>query len=175
MLDIDPKKHLTKFLTRRKDPRIELLTFDNIQELREILTSNKGVLVMDIGGFDTDVTRNAIAYSDRVVTPLADSQIELDGLNEFKKVVKSLQSANEDLKSTVLLHRVNPRTNVDTNADVLAIKEYVQGNSDIFDMFDTVIRYRATYKHAYAANKNVVELDKDSPAATEIKNLIKEL
>lgn len=175
VLDLDPKKHLTRFLGRRKDPRIKLLTFDTVKELRAILEANEGVLVMDIGGMDSDMTRNAIAYSDRVVTPLADSLIELDGLNEFKKVIKSLQAANSELKSTVLLHRVHPNCNIDTNADITLIRDYVAKNSDIFNIFETVIRYRAAYKHAYAESKSVYELDKTSAAAAEIQQLIKEL
>lgn len=175
VLDLDPKKHLTRFFSRRKDERIKLLDFSTVKELRAILEANKGILVMDIGGMDSDMTRNAIAYSNRVVTPLADSLIELDGLNEFKKVIKSLQSANPELKSTVLMHRVHPNSNIDTNVDITLIRDYVAKNKDIFDIFETVIRYRAAYKHAYAESKSVYELDKMSAAAAEIQQLIKEL
>ncbi len=84
-LDIDPKKHFTRFLSRRKDDNIKLLDFETVQELRTILENNEGVLVIDVGGMDSDITRNAIAFSDKIITPLADSMIELDGLNEFKK------------------------------------------------------------------------------------------
>ena len=117
-LDIDPKKHFTRFLSRRKDDNIKLLDFETVQELRTILENNEGVLVIDVGGMDSDITRNAIAFSDKIITPLADSMIELDGLNEFKKVIQSLQKANPDLKSTVLMHRVHPNTNISTNSDI---------------------------------------------------------
>ena len=174
-LDIDPKKHLTRFLSRRKDDKIKLLDFETVQELRTILENNEGVLVIDVGGMDSDITRNAIAFSDKIITPLADSMIELDGLNEFKKVIQSLQKANPDLKSTVLMHRVHPNTNISTNSDIKLIHNYVSSNHDVFDIFETVIRYRAVYKLAYASNSSVCEIDKNSAASKEIRQLIKEI
>ena len=174
-LDIDPKKHLTRFLSRRKDDKIKLLDFETVQELRTILENNEGVLVIDVGGMDSDITRNAIAFSDKIITPLADSMIELDGLNEFKKVIQSLQKANPDLKSTVLMHRVHPNANINTNSDIQLIQNYVSSNHDVFNIFETVIRYRAVYKSAYASNLSICEIDKNSAASKEIEELIKEI
>jgi chromosome partitioning protein len=175
VIDLDPKKHLTWFVATRKDPRIKLLTFETVADLRKLLENNKGVLVMDVAGLDSDLTRNAIAYSDRVITPVLNSQIELNGLNQFKSVISSLQRANPDLRSSVLLHRINPRTNIDKNEDISMIRKYIENNSDIFELLETVIRYRVPYQTAYGYSQGVAELDSKSAAAQEIKSLIKEL
>ena len=170
-IDLDPKKHLTKFLLRRQDDRIKLLDFSSTKELIKIFDDNEGVLIVDVGGLDSDQTRTAIVYSDRVVTPLADSQIELDGLMEFKKVIKVLQSARPDLRATILLNRIHPKT----NKSIVDLKEYMQTQTDVFNIFDTVVRDRAAFKVAYGDGKSVSEISGAAKAATEIYNLVKEL
>ena len=171
VIDLDPKEHLTRFLQRRSDPRVKQLKFGSTKELRKILESSTGVLVIDVGGMDTDQTRSAIVYSDRVITPLADSQIELDGLMKFKSVIKSLQKVRADLRATVLLNRIHPNT----SKTITELKEYVGKQSDVFEIFDTVIRDRAAYKVAYGEGKGVYEINGAEKAATEIYNLTKEL
>ena len=171
VIDLDPKRHLTKFVTRRDDPRINLLEFGSTKDLISILENNSSILLIDVGGLDSDQTRTAIVYSNRVITPLADSQIELDGLIEFKKVIKDLQAVRSDLRATVLFNRIHPKT----NKTLLDLREFLKGQEDIFNVFDTVIRDRAAYKVAYAAAKSVTEITGAAKAATEIYNLTKEI
>lgn len=170
-IDLDPKKHLTKFLMRRKDPRINLLEFADTKELVKLFDKNKGILIIDVGGLDSDQTRTAIAYSNRVITPLADSQIELDGLMEFRKVIKSLQTARADLRATILLNRIHPKT----NNSIIDLREFIEQQHEVFEIFDTVVRDRAAYKTAYGEGKSVGEITGAAKAATEIYNLVKEL
>ncbi|MGE4396077.1 MAG: AAA family ATPase [Sulfurimonas sp.] len=171
VIDLDPKKHLTRFLARRQDPRIKLFEFNGIKELRKLFDNNKGILIIDVGGLDSDQTRNAIAYSDVVITPLSDSQIELDGLMEFKKVIRSLQAARADLRATILLNRIHPNT----NKTIEQLKEFIQQQPEVFKVFDTVVRDRAAYKNAYGEGKGVGEIGGADKAAEEIFNLVKEL
>lgn len=171
VMDLDTKKHMTRFLGRRGDKRIKLLEFESTKDLRKLLEDSTGVLVIDVGGMDTDQTRSAIAYSDLVITPLADSQIELDGLMDFKNVVKSIQRIRSDLRVTVLLNRIHPST----NKSIGEIKEYISKQEDTFKMFDTVVRDRAAYKSAYSEAKGVYEISGAEKAATEMYNLMKEI
>lgn len=171
VIDLDPKKHLSLFLKRRKDEKIKLLTYQGTKELKELLENNKGILVIDVGGMDTDQTRTAIVYSDKVITPLADSQIELDGLMMFKKVILSLQKVRADLRVSVLLNRIHPNT----NKSIAELREFIAAQSDVFSIFDTVVRDRAAFKTAYGEGKGVYEISNADKAKTEIYNLIKEL
>lgn len=171
VIDLDPKNHLSLFLKRRDDKRINQLAFTNTKELQQLLENNQGILVIDVGGMDTDQTRSAIVYSDKVITPLADSQIELDGLMMFKKVIESLQKVRADLRVSVLLNRINPRT----SKSIVELRSFIRGQSEVFECFDTVVRDRAAYKVAYGEGKGVYELQGADKAATEIYNLTKEI
>ena len=171
VIDLDPKHHLTLFLKRRADPRVQQLHFKDTKELRSLLENSSGTLIIDVGGMDTDQTRSAIVYSDRVITPLADSQIELDGLMMFKQVIQALQKIRPDLRVSVLLNRIHPKT----NKSVEDLREFIAGQSEVFNIFDTVIRDRAAFKVAYGEAKGVREINAADKAATEIYNLIREL
>jgi len=171
VIDLDPKHHLSLFLKRRNDKRINQLAFNDTKGLKDILENNEELLIIDVGGMDTDQTRIAIIYSDLVVTPLSDSQIELDGLIMFKNVITALQSVRSDLKATVLLNRINPRS----SNSIKELKEFVATQDDSFNMFNTVIRDRAAYKEAYSKGLGVYELTGAEKAQTEIYNLIKEI
>jgi len=171
VIDLDPKHHLSLFLKRRNDKRINQLAFNDTKRLKDILENNEELLIIDVGGMDTDQTRIAIIYSDLVVTPLSDSQIELDGLIMFKNVITALQSVRSDLKATVLLNRINPRS----SNSIKELKEFVATQDDSFNMFNTVIRDRAAYKEAYSKGLGVYELTGAEKAQTEIYNLIKEI
>ena len=169
-VDLDPKHHLSTFLKRRGDPKIKQLSYKGTKDLVAQLEKNEGILIADVGGLDSDLTRYMIAYSDLVITPLADSQIEIDGLMQFKEVIKSLQSARADLRATVLLNRIHPMS----NKTVTQLREYIAAQPEVFNMFDTVIRDRAAYKNAYSAAQGVYEYG-DAKASTEIHNLIQEI
>lgn len=171
VLDLDPKKHMSIFLKRRGDANIENVSYKDTKELREILKNNDGKLVVDVGGMDSDQTRTAIIYGDTVITPLSDSQIELDGLLMFKEVIKELQQVNPKLRIKVLLNRIHPST----NKSITALRNFLRTQSDVFECFDTVIRDRAAFKVAYGEGKGVYELSGADKAATEIYNLSKEL
>ena len=171
VIDLDPKHHLTLFLKRRADPRVQQLHFKDTKDLRSLLENSRSTLVIDVGGMDTDQTRSAIVYSDRVITPLADSQIELDGLMMFKQVIQALQKIRPDLRVSVLLNRIHPKT----KKSVDDLREFIAGQSEVFKIFDTVIRDRAAFKVAYGEAKGVREINAADKAATEIYNLIREL
>ena len=70
--------------------------------------SEEQLIILDLGGLDSDINRVALAYADLIVTPANDSALEIGGLTEFARILADIskQTGNE-----VLGHVVAARTN----------------------------------------------------------------
>lgn len=111
----------------------------NSDELIEFLTlsaSQYDFILIDVGGFDSDINRTAIAYSHRVLIPISDSVTEVLGFETFKSILTQI---NTSADFYIVLNNIHPLTkNFDT------IREAVSGTNIV--LLDTVIRSRKTYK-----------------------------
>jgi len=171
VIDLDPKPHLSKFLSRRADPRIKQVSCKSKEDLVKIIKGNKGVLIADVGGFDAGLTRYMLAYSDLIVTPVEDSPVEIDGLMMFKEVLRDLQKARPDLRATVLLNKVR----VGNVKSPQQLRSFIGKQPDTFNMFDTIVHNRVAFKNAYGAAQSVYENGSDANASKELYLLIEEI
>lgn len=146
------------------------------REFAELVKSYKGdpknLLVIDSGGYDSDVNRAALVYADVIVTPVGLSQIEIFGLQKFRKILKSASEAlGEKITTNVLLNNVDSRS----KKKLKELKQYIRKNDEHFNLLDTVIHTRSDYKHSYGDGMTVREYNKGGIASMEIKFLTKEV
>jgi len=173
IVDLDTQKSLSYFNAIRKAnalPSLPIVQVASAEELKKIITANTGVILIDAGGFDSDVNRVAMLYADRIITPVSDSSFEIAGLMMFRGIIRELRVARPDLVATVVLNRVHPFATKSLND----IFDFARNNVE-FDVFATVLRDRGEYKRATENGKSVVELVRDGKAAEEIKNLMREM
>lgn len=131
--------------------------------------SEKRISVIDVGGFDSDMARVAIASADLVITPVSDKNFELLGVKTFEKTLKAISVAIDDtVVVKVLLNNLNPRK---SKLDDLVV---FLNKSLHFELMDSILRTRADFDRSVGEGKNVIEYDKKSKASKEIKDLIKE-
>jgi chromosome partitioning protein len=168
-VDLDAQKSLTIFNSKR-EKKLNVLHVKNTTEFKELVNNNKDLIIVDVAGIDSDLNRLALLAADLLITPVSDSEIELFGLMNFKRILQEVKQVREELKATVLLNRVHPRA----TASAEEIREFISNSSD-FELFDTVLRDRADFKKSFGAGKSVVEYKKDGAAAAELKQLIKEI
>ncbi|MDF5637545.1 ParA family protein, partial [Vibrio parahaemolyticus] len=72
------------------------------------MKADKGLLV-DCGGFDSDLTRAAIGEADVIITPTNDDPTEQFALMKFNDVLKVIsKQKGKEVKAQVLLNRVHP-------------------------------------------------------------------
>ena len=78
-------------------------------ELVTLLQRYEGDLtITDLGGFDSDLNRMAIAGADMVIAPVSDSPVEILGLQKFRKTLLDIsKSVGAPLSAHVLLNRVH--------------------------------------------------------------------
>lgn len=173
VVDLDTQRSLTYFnnIRRFNDiPELPIVQVKSADELKALIKANEGVILIDAGGFDSDVNRIAMLYADRIITPVSDSSFELGGLMMFRGILRELRAAREDLRATVLLNRVHQFA----GKSLEEIFDFARSNPE-FDSFETILRDRGEYKRATENGKNVIELVSDGKAAAEINQLMEEM
>lgn len=172
LIDFDAQQLSTFFNKRRATP-LEQVQIDDAEHFKEFVEDlDERVYVIDVGGFDSTLTRYAMIAADLLITPVNTDYMEVASLMQsFTKIIKAVQQAGKDLKARVLLNRVHPSAKHGVNE----AKELIRSKDDLFEVFDTVIRYRADFDRAYKEAKSVIEYKQYSSAAMEMNQLIKEI
>jgi len=178
ILDLD-SQHSSKLFNdlreSQKKKTIECLTIKSpkIKETIKKYSKNKeNLLIIDSGGFDSDINRESLLRADIIITPVGISQIEIFGLQKYKAMLKSASKAiSKNIKTNVLLNNIDGRS----KTKLKELKEYIKSNQSSFNLLNTVIHTRADYKNSYGDGLTVQEYNKKSEATEEIKLFAKEI
>ena len=168
LIDLDSLAHATKFNSRREVP-LKMVSVKSEGELEKFLRADEGLTIVDLGGYDSDLSRAVLLLADMVITPMNDSDNEQDGLFEFEKIIKKTLEVRGDIKPFILVNRVH-------HADKSTLRElkgYAEGS--VYEVFDTVIRDNKIHKRMLGTGKNVCELEYFSKASKEILALVQEI
>jgi len=127
-------------------------------------------IIIDVGGFDSNLNRAAIYISDIIITPAVDRVTEMAGLYKFHQIIDELsEKMKTDIKANILLNDVSP-----TAKDFSVMEELVD-NLDHFILMNTVISHRADFYKTMEEGRGVTEINRKSKAKKELKQLIKEI
>lgn len=171
VIDLDMQKSLTYFNNIRNKAGLQNLNILNInsaEELKKTINENKNVLLIDVGGFDSDLNRVAILGADLLITPVSDAGIELVGLLAFRNILREIKKHRPDLVASILLNKIHTQT----NSSLKPINEFINANPE-FKKINAIIRYRVDYKKAFDSGQSVVELN--NRATNEMIILIEEI
>lgn len=129
-------------------------------------------IIIDSGGYDSNISREIILNSNIIITPITVSQTEVDGLQKFyiENVEIALQ-ANPDIRPYILLNRISHYDKKDAEDLITFIKSAVPD----YKVLKTSLGARKDYKKAFSEGKSVVEYVRTSPASKEILSLKKEI
>ena len=168
LIDFDSLRQTTKFNNNRENP-IKQQVISNERELEEFLKKDKGLTIIDLGGYDSDLSRASLILADMIIIPMSDSDNDIDGFGEFMQIIQKIQEVRSDVKTFVLVNRVH-HADKSTHRD---LKEFASGSS--FEVFDTVVRENKLHKRMIFSGQNVVEKQQFSKPAQEIQALVKEI
>jgi len=150
-----------------RESGIQVMQVDNIEELIVLLHTEDVHIIIDVGGFDTDLNRTAITYADNILVPVGMETTEIIGLQTFKAILSELDTAKISLLRNNIHHAVTNYT------------EIIKALSDIEDsiLLESVIRSSKAFDRAIARGLSVVEdSSKNSTlAAQQIMELADEL
>jgi len=178
LLDLDSQNSTILFNKLREQKKLATIKCVQISEikfksfLKEYASNQNNLLIIDSGGYDSDLNRIALLKSDLVITPVGISQIEIFGLQKFRKILKDASSAsNKKIKTNVILNNVDSRS----KKKLKNLREYIEEQDEYFNIFNTIIHTRADYKNSYGEGLSVKEFNKKGLAQEEIKQLTKEI
>ena len=174
VIDLDYQKSITIFNETRKEKNLKplnIIHIENQKELIDVLKNSNELILIDSGGFDSDLNRIAIIGADLVITPVSNNLIEIYGLEAFKKILQELKEVEPEIKSYVLLNNIDPKA----TKSVEELKKYIKNNNEYFDLLDTILRRRADFARSFEVGKSVTEIDKKSKASKELKQLLKDI
>ena len=94
IIELDTHKGISKVNRQRAEP-LEIYEPVSTDELIQLLEKDKTdeLTLIDCGGYDSDMTRLAIANCDFVLTPSSDDVTEQFGLVEFNEVLQKISEA----------------------------------------------------------------------------------
>lgn len=173
IVDQDTHQSLV-ILNRLRDEALPVVTCSSRTDLMAILRqSDQGkTILIDCGGFDSNVNRLAVAAADLVIVPANDDTTELIGLRHFNQVLAELsKEMGSHITGHVLFNRVHP------NRRKFEDVEAFLANAEHMKRLDTIIPRRKHYPDALANGAGVTEYKatKYSDAAREMVRLVDEI
>lgn len=142
---------------------IEVLQPQTGSELLEIIEEYHGYLIIDVGGFDSDINRIALSRADKILVPISPSITEVIGFKTFEAIIEDINATSINM----VLNNIHP-----LQKDFTEIEKVV--NKSGAKLLKTIIRSRKTYKDVLALGKSVFTYT-DLKATEEIERLKDEL
>ncbi len=163
IVDLDFQQTLFFVNGLNEDSKMEVLQPQTADELLDIFEDNHGYLIVDLGGFDSDINRLAMSKSDKILIPVSSSVTEIIGFQTFKAILKDIDATSIN----IVLNNIHPRLK-----DFSTIEQIVQGEN--MKLLKTVIRNRSIYKDSLGFGKSVFDTG-NKQAIEEIERLRDEL
>lgn len=173
IVDLDIQQSSSRFFQLREQEglnRLPVYTELTEELIAEYKGNKKKHLIIDSGGMDNNSIRQGLIVSDMIISPVAISQVEIFGLQDFNELLNSAGEVIDRNKTFVLLNNVNKQA----KREIQHIKELISSEFD-FVLLNTILGTRKAYKDAYSFGQSVVELAAQSPASDEIVNLTNEI
>ena len=163
IVDLDFQQTLYFINALSDDKKIEVLQPETIAELLDIFKNNEGYLIVDVGGFDSDINRTAMEKANKIVVPVSSSVTEVIGFQTFKDILKDIDAVSIN----VVLNNIHP-----LQKDFTDIEDVIQNEN--MKLLKTVVRSRKSYKDSLGFGKSVFDTT-DKKAIEEIRGLKNEL
>jgi chromosome partitioning protein len=137
--------------------------------LRE-LSKAYNVVIVDVGGYDSQEMRTAATASDLLVVPMTPSPVDLDALAPFMKLLEQFQDYNPGLLARGLMTQ-SPTQSLSRRLD--DAKAILADYPDL-PLFDTVMHRRNAYIDVMPVGRGVVEWT-DYKAKAEVQLIVQEM
>lgn len=163
IIDLDFQQTLFFINSLNDNPILEVLQPQSASELLELIENHHGNLLVDCGGFDSDINRLAISRANKILVPINESVTEIIGFKTFEAILGEIDATSINM----VLNNIHP-----LQKDFTAVEAAIKNNNN--KLLKTIIRQRKTYKSVLGVGESVFESG-DLKAIDEIKRLKDEL
>lgn len=174
IVDLDFQKTLVytnSLRSANKKKPLEIIQPESPEAFIELMDEwpDEKHIIIDVGGFDSNLNRAALYISDIIITPAVDRVTEMAGLHKFHQIVEELSKRMETrIEANVLLNDISP------SAKDFSIIEGLVDSLSHFKLMQSKVAHRADFYKTMEEGSGVSELP-SGKAKTEIKAVIKEI
>lgn len=163
IVDLDFQQTLYFINGLNEESKMEVLQPQDAKELLDIFENHHGYLIVDVGGFDSDINRLAMSKADKILVPVSSSVTEIIGFQTFKAILEDIDATSINVVLNNIHHRLK---------EFSSIEQIVQNEN--MKLLKTVIRNRSIYKDTLGFGKSVFDTG-NKQAIEEIEGLKDEL
>lgn len=170
LVDGDEQKSAYKWNKYRQDKLQSIFVLDNLIDTLEPLNNEYDFIVIDVAGRDSQIFREALLISDKLIIPTQASLIDLEVLEYVSEKVAQAHENNSDLKSLVVINKAP--TNY-RNAETGQAQAFI-GQFDNLMLLNTIIHDRKAFRDAFVESLSVSEMS-DPKASDELQQFLSEI
>lgn len=170
LVDGDEQKSAYKWNEYRQDKLPSVFVLDNLIDTLEPLNDQYDFIVIDVAGRDSQIFREALLISDKLIIPTQASLIDLEVLEYVSEKVAQAQENNPEIQSLVVINKAP--TNY-RNAETGQAQAFI-GQFDNLTLLNTIIHDRKAFRDAFVESLAVSEMS-DPKANDELQQFLSEI
>lgn len=163
IVDLDFQQTLFFINALNENSTMEVLQPQTADELLDIFEDHHGYIIVDLGGFDSDINRIAMKKSNKILVPVSSSVTEVIGFQTFKAILEDINAVSIN----IVLNNIHPLLK-----EFTSIEQVVQNEN--MKLLKTIVRSRKIYKDTLGFGKSVFDTG-NKQAIEEMEGLRDEL
>lgn len=170
LVDADEQaSSISWFLSRENNNLLQAVTMIEPALHKRIPTiSGIDIIVVDVGGKDTEVLRSAIAAANLFLLPISASVYDAWAAEDTIKILEAAQKVGAKFIPRIILNQAV--------ANTIMLRDTLSSLDNMnIPQCSTIIHQRQSFKNSAPAGKSVIETEPRGKAAQEIKALALEL
>ena len=170
LVDTDDQKSAFNWNEYRQEKLNSISVIDNLGKTLQPLNDEYEFILIDIAGRDSEVFREALLISDKLIVPTQASILDLELLPYIADKVTTAHKLNPELKAYIIINRAsaNPKNN-----EVNEAKKFI-AKYPIFKLLNTVIHDRKQFRDPIFGGLSVSEMG-SSKAHDELNKFLIEV
>lgn len=170
LIDADEQaSSISWFLSRGDNKLFQAVTItEPVLHQRIPMLTGVDIIIVDVGGKNTDILRSAIAAADIFLLPISASVYDAWAAEDTIKILETARKAGANFIPRIILNQAI--------ANTIMLRDTLSALDDMdMPQCSTVVHQRQSFKNSAPTGRSVVETEPRSKAAQEIKNLSLEL
>ena len=170
LVDADEQRSAHQWNEHRQNKLDAITVHEKLLDTLEPLNEKYDFILIDVAGRDSEIFREALLVSDKIIVPTQASLLDLEVIPYIADKIKEAQEKNPLLKASVVINKAsaNPKNN-----EVAQAKEYL-ADYPIFKLVKTVIHDRKQFRDAIIESRSVSEMG-SSKAKDELNEFLIEV
>lgn len=170
LVDGDEQRSAWNWNEYRQNKLQSIAVMDNLIDTLEPLNKEYDYILIDVAGRDSEIFRQALLISDKLIVPTQASLLDLEVIPYVADKVAIARESNPDLQAYVVINKAssNPKNNETAQA-----QQYVSKYPTL-TLVNTVIHDRKQFRDAIIESKSVAEMG-SSKAHDELNKFLIEV